>query len=124
MKLLKLIAIFCLIFSSNQLFSQDKKKDARNNLMGYGLAFCLHQYGGAPLKSEAGQALGGYFESGQHDHRMAYATVEKYFSEQMAAYTGVYKGSNEPAILMKCISIYQAIDFIEIIRKNDKYLRH
>ena len=91
--------------------------------MGYGLAFCLHQYGSGSLQSEARQALGGYFELGQHDHRAAYAHVEKYFSEQMTAFTGVYKESNEPAILMQCISIYQKNEFIEIIRKNDKFLR-
>jgi hypothetical protein len=123
MKSLKLIIVIFFILFSTKIFSQDKKQDARNNLMGYGLSYCLNKYGSGSLKKEASQALGGYFELGTHDNEIAYKNVRKFFTERMESLSGVYKESNERAVLMQCIAVYQSRDFIETIRKYDKYIQ-
>jgi hypothetical protein len=99
------------------------KFDARENLRKWGFSYCMRQYSiSEEAKLDAGRAMGGYFENGQHNSEIAYESIRKYIDSTMKTHSFIGKDSSVRLVLMQCIAIYESTNFKSKIAENDKYI--
>ncbi|AMW77679.1 hypothetical protein AMD27_01375 [Acinetobacter sp. TGL-Y2] len=66
-------------------------------------------------KEEADNAMGGYFQIGNHGIKTA-DYVEKYIDQKLKEDLGGYKGVSIPAYLMRCLEISYSEEYRAYVR--------
>jgi hypothetical protein len=94
--------------------------EARKLLKKWGLGYCLSVYQKTETEHEAGGAMGGYFQLGQHSEE-AYKNVRAFFNEKIPLDTRVMQISGKPNNLMRCLDAYESSEFDKLIRAQDKW---
>ena len=88
------------------------QKSAQEYLHNYGIAYCLSK--AERYREEAGIAMGGYFQLGQHGMD-AQKQVEAYIDRQLEERLGGYQSSPMQAYLMRCLEISYSEEYREHI---------
>ncbi|NHB58118.1 hypothetical protein G9F32_08805 [Acinetobacter sp. 194] len=89
------------------------QKSAQEYLHNYGIAYCLSK--AERYREEAGIAMGGYFQLGQHGNDTQ-KLVRAYIDRQLEANLGGYKDKKMKAYLMRCLEISYSTQYRNYIK--------
>lgn len=91
----------------------------KNHMMlkSYGLGVCMntHLLEKNKMRSDIGEALGGYFQLIEHYGSKDMLQVESYFEKKYDSVKGVSKITNRPMVFMGCMKIYNSKELDEFI---------
>ncbi|OMQ24599.1 hypothetical protein [Serratia oryzae] len=116
----KIILSFLLLLSFFVSANGDNS-ETRMVLKKWGMAYCLEIYQKTESADEAGSARSGYFQLGEHSEQ-AYKNVKNYFNRVIPEDKRVMQATGKPNNLMRCLDVYESLEYEKVIRAQDKWI--
>lgn len=91
------------------------------NLKNFGFSYCLTKSKDHTLNSESSLAMGGYFQNGNYEDP-AYKKIKFFVESYNQSKTNIYQNTEQSAVLMSCLEMYNDDEYQIHLKKLDQYL--
>lgn len=118
-----LILIACFITSScySKKIEVNVLKKDEINIKNFGFSYCLTKTKDKTLFLESSLAMGGYFQEGAYEEP-TYKNIKLFIDKYTSQYNDIYKNTENSAILMNCLSMYNSPEYNKLISEQVNYL--